>query len=213
MPTNEINYTHGDGGSQPPDGNDFESNERPQASYFDWYISTFVSKINGLVGDINDIISGTTQVGDADTVDGQDYADIQNWVETSAKANDADTLDGLEADEVQGADLATIMDTEIGAGGSHDVDRFASLPSTTTLDIEYVGVANTNFNAPAGLAIIVRDVTNGTNLATYNTTHSEVNDSFDISGIDVLVTVDNGQYGGGTGSTQQAGGHIGMRLS
>lgn len=47
---------------------------------------------------------------DADSVDGQDYADIQNWVNNNAdvpnadyadNAGDADTVDGLEASELQ----------------------------------------------------------------------------------------------------------------
>lgn len=49
----KINYTHGDAGSQPPDGNDFVQNERPQADYFDWYINTLIVEHNNVVDEFN----------------------------------------------------------------------------------------------------------------------------------------------------------------
>jgi hypothetical protein len=198
MARDNIDYSHGDNGSEPSSALDFQQNQRPDAQNFDWFWSTVINRINGIISEFNrldsnddgtvdaadqadnaDMVDGEhagafadaghdhdnryytvseadsnfavsghnhnhdelTNVGssdhhsrytdseavaavngetlltvniagDADTVDGQTYSDIQNWVNNSADVpnadhadhadttGDADTVDGLHASEL-----------------------------------------------------------------------------------------------------------------
>lgn len=46
MVRDSISYSHGDAGTQPPDGNEFAANERPDAQHFDWKWSRTIESIN-----------------------------------------------------------------------------------------------------------------------------------------------------------------------
>ena len=125
--TSKINYTHGDSGTKPPDGHDAASDEAAEPQFYDWYIDTFLGRINSLVSDIDDIVNGTTVVGEADTVDGRHKADIKNWVNTSADVPNADHAD--DATTVKGNDIDTDGDGVVdeadaaqAARGAFDLD-------------------------------------------------------------------------------------------
>lgn len=84
MTRDTINYSHGDSGSQPPDGNDFQSGERPDAQYFDWYINRFVVSINNVWDEFDRL--------DADDDGIVDEADYANDADASTyKGNDIDS--------------------------------------------------------------------------------------------------------------------------
>lgn len=94
MSRNKFTYTHGDVGSKPPSSRDFAKGERPDAQHFDWWWSTVISSINGHADEFDRLDSNNDGIvdeadhastaGDADTVDGQNYGDIQSWVNSVA---------------------------------------------------------------------------------------------------------------------------------
>jgi len=51
----DIDYSHGDSGNKPPDGNDFQNGEAADPQEFDWYISTIFEKVNEVIANhVND---------------------------------------------------------------------------------------------------------------------------------------------------------------
>lgn len=136
MARDTIDYSHGDSGNKPPDGNEFAAGERPDAQYFDWYINEFVVSINNvwsefdrLDADDDGVVDRADYADDADasTYKGNDIdADGNGVVDEAELANDASALEGNTlsqvrahtpdahasthhdggADELDGADLA-----------------------------------------------------------------------------------------------------------
>jgi hypothetical protein len=81
MARDNIDYSHGDSGTEPPSDHDFQHNQRPDAQNFDWFWSTVINRINGIISEFNRLDSN-----DDGKVDAADQAD------------NADTLDGEHAD-------------------------------------------------------------------------------------------------------------------
>jgi len=154
--TSKINYTHGDSGTKPPDGHDAASNEKAEPQFYDWYIDTFLGRINSLVSDIDDIVNGTTVVGEADTVDGWHKADIKNWVNTSADVPNADHAD--DATTVKGNDIDTdgdgVVDVIWDEGNTH-------VPSSR-LQYNTITVAGNSVGLGNSTAIALGDLSNVT---------------------------------------------------
>ena len=83
MARDNIDYSHGDSGTEPPSDHDFQHNQRPDAQNFDWFWSTVINRINGINSEFNRLDSN-----DDGKVDAADQAD------------NADTVDGLHASEL-----------------------------------------------------------------------------------------------------------------
>jgi len=81
MARNNIDYSHGDSGTEPPSDHDFQHNQRPDAQNFDWFWSTVIDRINGIISEFNRIDS-----------------DDDGKVDAADQADNADTLDGEHAD-------------------------------------------------------------------------------------------------------------------
>ena len=81
MARDNIGYSHGDNGIEPSSALDFQQNQRPDAQKFDWFWSTVINRINGIISEFNRLDSN-----DDGKVDAADQAD------------NADTLDGKHAD-------------------------------------------------------------------------------------------------------------------
>jgi hypothetical protein len=185
MARDNIDYSHGDNGSEPSSALDFQQNQRPDAQNFDWFWSTVINRINGIISEFNRLdsnddgkvdaadqadnadtldgehagafadaghdhnhdeltnvgssdhhsrytdseavaaVNGETSLavditGDADTVDGQNYSDIQNWVNNNADVPNADHADHADttgdADTVDGNHASAFADV----GHNHD---------------------------------------------------------------------------------------------
>lgn len=210
MARDKFDYSHGDSGNQPPDGNEFAANERPDAQHFDWWWTNVLSKINKLWDEFSRIDSD-----DDGVVDEADYA--QDADASTYKGNDldsdgdgivdnADRLDGFEASELSGGGGGfTLTGFALANGNYHPIARFAA-GDYTTLDISKYTLVNESFDSPTGLSVVVYDMTNNTELARYTGTGGSLSDSFDITSEDIVIAVDNGssQFGyTGTGSEQQ----------
>ena len=122
--TDKFNRTHGSTGTEPPDGKEFQQDERPDESHFDWFWYNVHTKINSLIDDITDIVNGNTTV--------QSATNAAN-VTSTYKGNDIDSNgDGTvdNADKLDGEQLRTVSPSGIIAmwGGST-----SSVPNGWTL--------------------------------------------------------------------------------
>jgi len=99
--TNKIDRTHGDTGTEPANGSDFQSGERPDPQEFDWWWYTVTTKINSLVDDVVAIKNGDVKVGDATT------ADNATNVTATYKGNDIDSDGDGKVDQAVVADQTT----------------------------------------------------------------------------------------------------------
>jgi len=111
--TDKINRTHGSTGNQPADGKEFKSGERPENEHFDWFWYTVTERINSILDDISNIVSGSTKVGAASTAD-----DATN-VTGSYKGNDIDSDGDGKVDSAEYADSADDADTVDGVEASN----------------------------------------------------------------------------------------------
>jgi len=96
MTRDKFGITWGDTGNQPPDGDDFQSGEKPDAQHFDWKWYNTLNKINKLWDEFTRIDSD-----DDGVVDKADYANDGNA--STYKDNDIDS-DG--DGQVNSADVA-----------------------------------------------------------------------------------------------------------
>jgi hypothetical protein len=153
MPTSDFDYTHGDSGNKPPDGHDAQSGNSADPEYYDWYVNQFITKINGLVGDINDILNGNLTVGEASntqTVKGNDIDSNGDGVvdnadkasnTTNVKGNDIDSNGDGKVDNADKADTATkVKGNDIDSDGDGRVD--AADHATNANDADTVDGSN-----------------------------------------------------------------------
>ena len=118
MARDNINYSHGDNGSEPSSALDFQQNQRPDAQKFDWFWSTVINRINGINSEFNRLdsnddgkVDAADQADNADTLDGQNYSDIQNWVNNNADVPNADYADNAGDAETLGGKSRTYFTT------------------------------------------------------------------------------------------------------
>ena len=83
--TDKFNRTHGSTGTQPPDGKEFQQDERPDEAEFDWFWYNVHTKINSLVQEVTDIINGNITVSNAQ------MAENAKNVTQTYKENDIDS--------------------------------------------------------------------------------------------------------------------------
>ena len=202
MARDKFDYTHGDSGNQPPDGNEFAANERPDAQHFDWWWTNVRDKINKLWDEFSRLDSD-----DDGVVDEADYANDADA--STYKGNDIDSNgDG----KVDNADLTGF---KLEADKYHPIARFAA-GDYTDLDVSKYTLVNENFASPSGLSIIAYDNTNDTELFKLNGSGGTISQDIDITNIDVVIAVDNGssKFGyGGTGSAQNITASLNAQVS
>jgi len=99
--SSQYDYSHGASPSKPASALDFQTGDAAPPNAFDWWWYTTIQKIDALVTDIENILNGSETVGDADTVDGQDFADIQAWVNDNADVPNADLADQAQSFEAR----------------------------------------------------------------------------------------------------------------
>ena len=103
MTRDKYEISWGDTGTQPSDGDDFQSGERPDAQIFDWYWYNTINKVNKVWDEFDRLDSD-----DDGVVDEADYATDANA--STYKDNDIDSDgDGVvdEADQAQRMEVRT----------------------------------------------------------------------------------------------------------
>ena len=132
MARDNINYSHGDNGSEPSSALDFQQNQRPDAQNFDWFWSTVINRINGIISEFNRLDSN-----DDGKVDAADQAD------------NADTLDGEHAGAFADAGHDHNHDelTNVGSSDHHsrytDSEAVVAVNDQTSLAVDITGDADT----------------------------------------------------------------------
>ena len=132
MARDNINYSHGDNGSEPSSALDFQQNQRPDAQKFDWFWSTVINRINGINSEFNRLDSN-----DDGKVDAADQAD------------NADTLDGEHAGAFADAGHDHNHDelTNVGSSDHHsrytDSEAVVAVNDQTSLAVDITGDADT----------------------------------------------------------------------
>jgi hypothetical protein len=103
MSRESFSYSHGDTGTKPGSGLDFQENTKPNAQNFDWYWNSVIEAINGHAAEFDRLDSDNDG-----TVDEADYA------------LDADTVDGEEASAFVSKSGDT-MNGQLDLGGNNVV--------------------------------------------------------------------------------------------
>lgn len=143
-PTNvesDISHSHGDAGTEPPDGRWFINNESNtsdtsaeesvQAPTYNWLFSTWISKFNGLAQGQRNILDGTWTVSKADRAADADAS--------TYKGNDIDTDGNGKVDVAENADNATALQ------GNSPSDLHVDVEDNGTVVLS--GVPNINFGS------------------------------------------------------------------
>lgn len=84
MARNRFPITWGDTGTQPPDGDDFQSGEKPDAQVFDWYWYNTIQRVDQLWDEFDRLDDN-----DDGVVDEADYANDADA--STYKGNDIDS--------------------------------------------------------------------------------------------------------------------------
>lgn len=158
----KIDYTHGDTGERPIDGEDFQSGEAANPETHDWLFYTIPRKIDAIISRLNILDS------DGDGV--VDEADFANDADASTyKGNDIDTSGNGVVDQAAQATNADDADKLDGNEGTHYLLNVEDDGTVVTSDV--VGI-------DAGTKIAVADNGDGT------VTLSVVNDADTHVGVD-----------------------------
>lgn len=125
----KINYSHGDTGTQPNDGYDAVSGSAADPEYYDWYINTYLNKINATIDRIQAIDSDGD--GNVDRADAADTAD-------QIKGNDIDSDGDGKVDSAESADDATTLQSNTPSDLIVEVEDHGStlVADTTTLNFD-----------------------------------------------------------------------------
>ena len=141
MSRDTFDYTHGDTGTAPADGEEFQSNERPDSEVFDWFWYNVIESINGHSAEFDRIDSD-----DDGVVDEADYANDADA--STYKGNDLDSDGDGTVDAADAAAAVSDSGAEVVAypsdinlldklSASDDGDGTVSI-STSALDEEEV---------------------------------------------------------------------------
>ena len=152
MARDNINYSHGDNGSEPSSALDFQQNQRPDAQNFDWFWSTVINRINGIISEFNRLdsnddgkVDAADQADNADTLDGEHagaFADAGHdhdnryYTVSEADSNFAVSGHNHNHDEL----------TNVGSSDHHsrytDSEAVAAVNGETSLTVDIAGDAN-----------------------------------------------------------------------
>lgn len=133
--------------------------------------------------------------------------DGNNWVEQTVV--DHAELSGLTASDHHRHPISTLSEV------SHSLStgEFVALARLTVpndaIEIHSQSIVNDAFNTPAGLNLIVRNVTAGVNEYSNNANWDDdtVVSITGLAGDNVIICLDNGNFGGGSGNNQVVTGH------
>jgi hypothetical protein len=89
-----VPHTHGDNGTQPADGRDFQDGGYPDPEEFDWFWSQVPSAINDHKNTIEAFIAGTTSVGLADNANALEGSSL-----SQTRSHDHSTLTNINPDD------------------------------------------------------------------------------------------------------------------
>ena len=131
MARNNIDYSHGDNGSEPSSALDFQQNQRPDAQNFDWFWSTVINRINGINSEFNRLDSD-----DDGKVDAADQADNADTVDGEHAGAFADASHGHNHNEL----------TNVGSSDHHsrytDSEAVVAVNAQTSLAVDITGDAD-----------------------------------------------------------------------
>lgn len=133
MARNKFNIGWGDTGTQPTDGEDHQSGEKPDAQVFDWFWYNTIVKVNSIWDEFARLDSN-----DDGVVDRADYADDADA--STYKGND---IDSDEDGVVNEADYANDADASTYKGNDIDSDKDGKVDSADTADYAYDADAST----------------------------------------------------------------------
>jgi len=126
----KLNYTHGDAGSRPADGTDFQTDDAADPQTFDWYINELTSAIDalseefdeldsnddGIVDEADSVTSGGTLKGNLNAADGETvWNETGGYIPQSRLENDDVTI-------TAGTGIASAGTTTLGNAVTIDVD-------------------------------------------------------------------------------------------
>ena len=150
MARDNINYSHGDNGSEPSSALDFQQNQRPDAQKFDWFWSTVINRINGINSEFNRLDSNDD--GKVDAADQADNADTVDGLHADALADTGHNhINGYQSNtlsDVDGGTVANCWETiEVNSGDFTIVDN-------NTIEVNEAGVYSVDytcsFHRPSG---------------------------------------------------------------
>ena len=141
MARDNINYSHGDSGIEPPSDLDFQQNQRPDAQNFDWFWSTVINRINGINSEFNRLDSNDD--GKVDAADQADNADTVDGLHADALADTGHNhINGYQSNtlsDVDGGTLANCWETiEVNSGDFTIVDN-------NTIEVNEAGVYSVDY--------------------------------------------------------------------
>ena len=187
MARDNIDYSHGDDGSKPPSDLDFQQNQRPNAQNFDWFWSTVINRINGIISEFNRLdsnddgkVDAADQADNADMVDGEHAGAFADAGHDHSKSyingyqpntlNDVDSgklANCWETIEVNSGDF-TIVDNntiEVNEAGVYSVDYTCSFHQTggdfRAIILARVRINGTGNFAHTGSRCYIRNNTDG----------------------------------------------------
>ena len=141
MARDNIDYSHGDSGTEPPSDHDFQNNQRPDAQNFDWFWSTVINRINGIISEFNRLDSNDD--GKVDAADQADNADTVDGLHADALADAGHNhINGYQPNTLSGVDggaLANCWETiEVNSGDFTIVDN-------STIEVNEAGVYSVDY--------------------------------------------------------------------
>ena len=141
MARDNIGYSHGDNGIEPSSALDFQRNQRPDAQKFDWFWSTVINRINGIISEFNRLDSNDD--GKVDAADQADNADTVDGLHADALADTGHNhINGYQSNTLSGVDggtLANCWETiEVNSGDFTIVDN-------NTIEVNEAGVYSVDY--------------------------------------------------------------------
>jgi hypothetical protein len=116
----------------------------------------------------------------------------------------ADQLDGIEGAQYKQTILMNLPSQTINSGNYTALDRL-TVPTGSNLELYVEEIRNDSFNSPSGLNLVVRNVTDAVNAYTSSTAYNAGDPITTLTGVagdDLIIAADNGNFTGGTGSSQ-----------
>jgi len=192
-----IDYSHGDTGERPPDGEDFQSDETANPETHDWLFYTIPRKIDDIIDRLNILDSNGDGV--------VDEADFANDADASTyKGNDIDANGDGVVDQAAQAITADDADTLDGNHGSHYL-----------LDVEEGGVAVTSdvTGIDGGDNISVIDNGDGTVTLTASSDVADTHVGVDDGGNAIINDADRIDFGSNVNVTNNGDGTVTVSAS
>jgi len=204
-----TNYSHGDTGSWPADGKDYQGGDYLEANHLDKYVYYLVNKIQDHADEFDRLDSDDDGVVDkADEVEGINASDLMEKSTYDSNedgvVSNADKVDGYDANELGGGGGGVSLTTfDLASGDAIIVAPFVSPPSGYSINIvRVILAADGGTSEPNGLHVLLRNRTDGTNRTAVSSGWSEPDNTYSFNTDNHVLAVDNGQWAAGTGANQ-----------